>query len=87
VKTEAEVLQEQLAQAMATINMLQNELIARAQPTVGNVSDAIGAFTRAANAGNSQAKQVLSKFFEALDAGRDASSKLTIVRNGGTPQS
>lgn len=78
----AKLYREENQQLKQTINALQNELIARAQPTLGEVSDALGAFARAASGGHPQAKTVLKNFFDALDAGREAAGKITIIRNG-----
>lgn len=73
----------ELAMLRGTVNALQNELIARAQPTLGEITDALNAFSRAAEAGSPQAKQVLKNFLDSIDKARDAAGRITIVRGSG----
>jgi hypothetical protein len=82
VKTEVEVLKQQLAEALTVNQMMSNELVARAKPTLGEMSDALTAFATAAEQGNQQAKQVLTALFREMDRARASTSKLSVVRNG-----
>ena len=72
-----------IAQLTAALGQVQGEIINRAMPRIGEMIDAINNVTRGANMGNAPAKDILRQFYAALDAGRDASGRLTIVRNGG----
>jgi hypothetical protein len=62
---------------------LANELVQRSLPTVSGLSDALGALAQAAKAGDPQAQHILKTFITALDAAKDAGSKITIVRTNG----
>jgi len=81
LKGQLEAVKKQLAEALAVNQMMGAELTARAQPTLGEVSDALTAFANAAEQGNPQAKRVLSQLFKEMDRARDAAGKITIVRN------
>ena len=62
---------------------LEQELLVRAQPRLGEMMDALRLVTRNASAGNSAAKQMLSEYFNLLDEARAAASNLSIVRHNG----
>ena len=72
-----------IAELQTTLGQVQGEMINRAMPRIGEMIDAINNVTRGANMGSAPAKDILRQFYAALDAGRDASGRLTIVRNGG----
>jgi hypothetical protein len=74
-----------IAELQTTLGLVQGEMINRAMPRIGEMIDAINNVTRGANLGNAPAKDILRQFYAALDAGRDATSRLTVVRNGGAP--
>ena len=69
------------------VGQLQQELLNRSMPRIAEMIDALNAVTRMAAAGSPPHKQVLQQFFATLDAARDASGRLTVVRNGGAPPS
>lgn len=49
-------------------------------PRVPELTDAVNAIAKSAEAGDPGAKQILRRLFDALDRGRSASSKIDIVR-------
>ncbi len=84
VQTNLNFLRGENAQLKALNQQLSNELVARAQGTLGEVTDALNAFCGAADQGNPAAKAALKGFVDALDRARTASSKLWTPGNGQT---
>lgn len=70
-------------QLKGTIAALQQELVGRAMPTVGNLTDAINQFALMARQGNPGAQQALKNLLAALDAAKEAASSITIIRPNG----
>lgn len=60
-----------------------NEKTLRATPRIGELIDALNNLTRGAQLGSLPAKEALKQLFEALDAARDATSALTVIRSNG----
>lgn len=63
-----------------SVDALSKELLGRAMPRVPELTDAVNAIAKSAEAGDPGAKQILRRLFDALDRGRSASSKIDIVR-------
>lgn len=64
------------------IQQLEQEMLRRAAPTLSNLIDALNNLAAGAGQGDSAAKAVLGQFFKTLDGAREASSVLTVVKNG-----
>lgn len=61
------------------------EIQTRALPRIGEMTDALNAFTINAKGNNPSAKEMLKNFFEAFDDARSASEGLDVVRKGQVP--
>lgn len=71
---------ERMCQMLADQNKaLATEIRFRAQPAIGELTDSIHSMAAAAKEGSVPAKQILGKLFEAIDEGREATSKLSVV--------
>jgi hypothetical protein len=64
---------------------IAREVQTRALPTLGNMTDALRAFTLNAKNGNVTAKDMLKDFYEALDDARSATEGVDVVRKGRVP--
>lgn len=66
--------------AQVQVGLLGNELAMRALPRVAEVTDAVNHLSRRAEQGDAAAKETLRLLYKALDRGREATSKIDIVR-------
>ena len=64
---------------------IAREIQTRALPRIGEMTDALNAFTLNAKGGNASAKEMLKNFFEAFDDARSAAEGLDVVRKGRMP--
>jgi len=70
------------AELRAQVQALNQELMNRAAPTVGNLIDGINNLAVMSQQGNLGARAVLSQLAKALDTARAAASPIAVVKNG-----
>lgn len=64
-----------------TVQALGGEVVFRANPRLGEMSDALNSMIRNSKTGNAAAKEMLRKFYEAFDEGRAASTGIDVVKS------
>src|SRR5258706_15502828 len=70
------------AELKAQLQALNQEMISRAAPVVGNLIDTLNNLIAGSRQGNPQARAVLTTFVRTMDAAREATPPLTVVKNG-----
>jgi hypothetical protein len=78
----ATYLRKENAELKNQVMQLNQELMNRAAPTVGNLIDAVNNLVLIAAQGNAGARALLRTLVKSLDAAREAASPITIVKNG-----
>jgi len=78
----ATYLRKENAELKNRLTQLNQELMNRAAPTVGNLIDAVNNLVVLTAQGNPGARALLGTLVKSLDAAHEAASPITIVKNG-----